>query len=249
MAFRYRNGIGYSLRIDWASDRSNQLLQLMKSLTTVVPDSRLRWRPGSGLLLVWLLLVWLLPALAPAALAQTDRIALDDSTPALVLPGPLPTALDDPTLPAQAWLQRPFAPEQYGVSLQPGPDTYWHRLQLEGRFSDSAPRDLHLVADTHLLRHLEFYLFDGDQLILHQRAGLLDAVDRGDHYGGIHLDFSLRQGQTLTLLIRKQNNGPAILPLTLYNEAAFAIQQRNQYLFWGGVVAVLLALYMVFYFV
>lgn len=235
-------GIGYSLRIDWASIRSNQLSRLMKSLTTVVPDQRLRWRPGSGLLLAWLLCCWLLPPLAPLAAGQTDVIVVDDSSTALALPGPLPTALDDPTLPIGAWLQRPFTPDLYGISLQPGPDTYWHRLQLEGRFGDTKPRDWHLVADTHLLRHLEFYLFDGDQLILHQRAGLLDAVDRAGRYSGIHLDFSLRQNQTLTLLIRKQNNGPAILPLTLYSEAAFAVQQRNQYLFWGGVITVLLAL-------
>ncbi|HVK99706.1 MAG TPA: EAL domain-containing protein [Dongiaceae bacterium] len=198
------------------------------------------WRPAPALLLIWLVCAWIL---APAANAQPEGwFGVDDTLSALALPGPLPTAPAEVELPAPAWLERPFSTALYQDSLRPGDQAFWHRLTLEGRFSDPAPRALHLAAEVHLLRHLEFYLFDGTQLIQHQRAGLLDEVDRSGRYTGIHLDFTLRQGQQLTLLIRKQNDGPAILPLTLYNQTAFAQQQRNQYLFWGGIIAMLLAL-------
>ncbi len=193
------------------------------------------WRqPG---LWLGLLLCWLLPLASIAT-----PLHLDDRTRTLALADPLPTAREDAERPPQAWLAQTFDPALFAASVKPGPDAYWHRLEFRGHFPDNAPRRFHLVVDSHLLRHLEFFLFDGDRLLQQQAAGLLDPIPRDGDYTGIHLDFSIHDGQTLTLLIRKQNDGPAILPLTLYGDDDFAHQQKQQHLFWGGVIAMLLAL-------
>lgn len=190
-----------------------------------------------------LLLCLLLCLLPPTARAGTvTPLPLDDQTRSVTIADALPTAREDAERPAEAWLSQPFDPALFAASLQPGPDAHWHRLEFRGQFGDATPRRFHLVVDSHILRHLEFFLFDGAQLIQQQSAGLLDPIPRSADYTGIHLDFSIHNGQTLTLLIRKQNNGPAILPLTLYSSEEFAHQQKQQHLFWGGVIAMLLAL-------
>lgn len=195
------------------------------------------WRQAR--LWLWLLLCALLPV---TVMGADGTLQLNDQTRQITITDALPTLREQAERPPPQWLAETFDSSAFAASLKPGPDAYWHRLELHGQFADDRPRTFHLVMDNPLLRHLSFFLFDGDRLIQQQEAGLLDPVDRRGDYTGIHLDFTIRHGQHLTLLIRRQNDGPSILPLTLYDDTAFARQQKNQHLFWGGTIAALLAL-------
>jgi EAL domain-containing protein (putative c-di-GMP-specific phosphodiesterase class I)/GGDEF domain-containing protein len=168
-------------------------------------------------------------------------IMLSSDVVSLSIDRHLPSAREDTPHPPQHWLQQPFDQSLYADSIRPNANAYWHRIQFQGRFSDEQPHRFHLVLNNHILPYLTFYLFDGSRLIKSLPAGLRNS-QHDSSYSGIHLNFDIQHNQVLTLLIRKQSPGPAIMPLSIFSEAGFARQQKRQYLFWGAVLAVLLAL-------
>lgn len=147
-----------------------------------------------------------------------------------------------------------FSPSLYPESLTPSPDTYWHRIQFQAKFDHAEPKSYMLHIGTHINRHLDLFLFEGERLLKQQSLGLLaqSRLDNtpGKKYQGPNFQFNIHSGQVLTLLIRKQNDGPAIAPITLYTSNEYQNFISQQSMLWGAAIAVLaaLALYNAFVF-
>lgn len=195
----------------------------------------------------WLCLLLLLALCHRPVLAQSWPVQVTADTEAVLLPTPLPTLQDERAIPAAEWLQVEMGSDLYADSIRPSPDTYWHRLTFKATFADPAPRIFYLVADTHILRHLVFFVFRNGALLHQQREGLREIAGRPGHeghrhYQGIVVPLEMHDGDTLTILIRKQSDGPSILPLRLLNADAFQVHQQHQFMTWGGMLAILLVL-------
>ncbi|MEZ5505852.1 MAG: EAL domain-containing protein [Gammaproteobacteria bacterium] len=195
----------------------------------------------------WLCLLLLLALCHRPVLAQSWPVQVNADTVSLLLPTPLPTVQDERAIPAAEWLQAEMGSDLYADSIRPSPDTYWHRLTFTAAFNDPAPRTFYLVADTHILRHLVFFVFRNGALLHQQQEGLREVRGQPDHaahrhYHGIVVPLEIHDGDTLTILIRKQNDGPSILPLRLLNADAFEVHQQHQFMTWGGLLAILLVL-------
>jgi len=195
----------------------------------------------------WVCLLLLLALCHRPVLAQSWPVQVTADTEAVLLPTPLPTLQDERAIPDTAWLQATLGSDLYGASLKASPDTYWHRLTFTAAFNDPAPRTFFLVADTHILRYLGFFVFRNGELVFEQREGLREIASRPEHdahrhYHGIVVPLEMRDGDTTTILIRKQNDGPAILPLRLLDNDAFEVHQQHQFMTWGGLMAILLVL-------
>lgn len=181
------------------------------------------------------------------ALAQSWPLRVTAHTESVMLPQPLPTRQDNPALNPADWLAQPFDSALYPASIKPSPDVYWHKLTLVADFPATDSRRFYLVADTHILRHLSFFVFRDGQLLGQQNRGLRTTAETSDsdthrHYRGIVVPLDMRGGDTLTILIRKQNDGPSILPLRLLSEHGFEAHQQHQFMTWGGLMAILLVL-------
>lgn len=196
-------------------------------------------RARAAIRTVWCCLLVLVAAwIAPV---HAWPLLVTDATATVSVPAPLPTLREDTPLAAETALQQAFTTAPYAASIQPSPHYYWYRLDIQAQLGDSGPRRFYLSTDTHILRHLDFYIFRGDTLIQQQRNGLLDSAPVAD-YTGIYLTLDLQANDQVTVLIRKQNDGPGILPLRLLSETAFAAEQQRLFMVWGAIVAVLLVL-------
>lgn len=161
------------------------------------------------------------------------------------LNGPLPTLISEygQTLSPQERLQQSYSLDAFQASNAPSPFSSWHKLSLVGSFNSPYAQERILNVDTHILRHLNVYLFDGGKLIQQKKLGLLAEEHRqGDQYTGPTFRFYIHSGQTLTLLIEKQNDGPAILPMTIYTADGFNEQVRFMDSFWASVISILIAM-------
>lgn len=138
--------------------------------------------------------------------------------------------------------------DNFADSTKPGRHAYWHKLTLRGNFNDQQTKTFHLVFETHILRHLSVYLFDNDQLIKSSGLGLINNTHSRIPYQGPVFSFSIKTGDELTLLIRKQNEGPLLAPFTIYDEPSFSRYSNFTFFYWGIAIALLvvLALYNTF---
>lgn len=158
---------------------------------------------------------------------------------------PLPTLINTQALdqPPEYWLKQDYSIEEFWPSNQPSPHASWHKLELTAQFNGPYSQGRIISIETHILRHLNLYLFDGEKLIRHAKLGLLDRTINPDSpFTGTNFLFYIQNNQTLTLLIEKQNNGPAILPMSLYSEDGFNKQVRLQDFFWASIISILVAM-------
>lgn len=196
--------------------------------------------PGTA---CWLAVALLLFLAASPAVAQSV-IALDDKTTHWALNAALPTRVAERGDEPQQIVGAAFNKALFADSINEGPQAYWHRIQLRGEFTDASPRQFSLVIKNLVLQHLDVYLFDGDKLVTSRSMGVADNGDADDHLVPA-FDFSIAHGQQLTLLLRKQTLGSAILPAVIYSEAGFNRYLSKRHLFVGGVAIflVVVALY------
>ena len=178
------------------------------------------------------------------------ELLLDDSD-SLSIPPSLPTLLtarDSGYQDPKHFLTQDYSPDLYNQAIQPGPDTSWHKIELVGQFSAQSAQQKVLVVNTHILRNLSFYLFEGERLIQSRHLGLDNGQQREWPYHSPHFPFQIQDGQRLTLLVMMQTDGPGLMPMEIYSQAYYQKITRMQDIFWGAVIAVLLAtaLYNVF---
>ena len=176
---------------------------------------------------------------------DAPHIPLTSAMPSLITDGPI-----TPSTSSGYWLEQDYRQDQYEAAIQPSAYASWHKITLLGRFNDNNPRDKVIVFNTHYLKHFRFYLFEKNKLIASKQLGILDDHSRIDspylhhsqHYNSPHFHLQIKNNQRLTLLINKQNDGPSILPLDIYSGDEYDNITRQQNIFWGGVIAVLLAM-------
>jgi EAL domain-containing protein (putative c-di-GMP-specific phosphodiesterase class I) len=178
--------------------------------------------------------------------AQAYEITVDDRN-SIDIDGALPSLLVKTDEPIQANQLQLFNPDQYSESIKPGPTGSWHKIILIPNFKSNPPQHRSIVVNSHIIRHLHFYLYDKGELIKRDEIGLIDknsilseTITNG--YMGPTFDFYIQNGTPLTLLLYKQNNGPGILPMTLYNTEGLRENERELNFFWGGVICVLLVM-------
>ena len=172
------------------------------------------------------------------------EVVLDEQT-RIQLSQPLPTVinLNNAKHSPEYWLNQPFSLEAFVASTQPSPHTSWHKFTVKGQFDGPYSQKRIIDVESHILRHLHIYIFDGNKLINHKKLGLLDrTLDPIEDFTGNQLAFYLHNNQQLTVLIEKQNDGPAILPMSIYNEDGFHKLVRFQDTFWASIISVLIAM-------
>lgn len=189
----------------------------------------------------WQCLLILLAALVLSPSLCAAPLLVTDLTQAVILDEPLPTLEEITPAPAKDWLNQPFDIQVFPASIEPSANFFWHKLELKGSFSGAEQRRFFLSVDIDFLRHLEFYVFQNGTLIQHQLSGLRDASDK-QHYNGIFLPLDLHKGEVTTVLIRKQNDGPAILPLRLLNASEFNRAQQTRSMVWGALIGILVVM-------
>ncbi len=167
-----------------------------------------------------------------------------DERPSLAIQQSLPTLLIESTQEQNNplhFLKQSYSPDLYEQAIQPSPDTSWHKVELLGQFSDQSPRQKVLVVNTHILRNLSFYLFEGERLIDSKHLGLDSNQQQEWPYHSPHFSFQIQDSQRLTLLIKMQSDGPGLMPIKIYSQAHYQKVTRMQDIFWGAIIAVLLA--------
>ena len=175
-------------------------------------------------------------------------IVLDDTSPTPIQID-IPTAItdkyttEDPTF----WLKEDYSDKHYSDSLKPNPSVYWYKLNLQTTWPQDESRNRILILESHILRHASFHLFEGETLIKSKSLGLNDHnTEIDDHMGlnfkGSFIELPLNGEAQYTLLIRKQNDGPGLLPLTLLTPEDFENDIYVRNLFWGGVMAILIVM-------
>jgi EAL domain-containing protein (putative c-di-GMP-specific phosphodiesterase class I) len=176
--------------------------------------------------------------------AQAYDITVDDRN-SISIEGALPSLLVNTDQPIRANQLQLFNTDQFSESIKPSPTGSWHKIILKPNFKSNQPQHRTIVVNSHIIRHLHFYLYDKGELIKRDEIGLIDknsilAETITNGYQGPAFDFYIQNGSPLTLLLYKQNNGPGILPMTLYSNEGLQENQRKLNFFWGGVVCVLL---------
>lgn len=174
----------------------------------------------------------------------SDVLIIDDS-PMRPFPGPFPALVTDSNQASNPthWLDQAFLVENFPLTLQQGPNSSWYKIKLKGQFQDNQPKTRIIVAQTHVLRLLNFYLFENNTLIKRANLGVLDAHLWDDTtYKGPNFQFDIRNGQELTLLIEKQSNGPSVLPMIIYDPIEYKSHTRFQDAFWASIISILFAM-------
>lgn len=201
------------------------------------------WR----LLFILLGIIWLNQSWANVSLIL-------DQEPVISINMAIPTARADSARTDSAqiqsplyWNQQAFDIEAYTDSLKPNPDVYWYKLQLTTSWPKNQKQTRYIVLESYILRHATFYLLQDNQIITQAALGLNDSdtlmnTDHGLTFKGSFFKFELSGESTYTLLIRKQNDGPGLLPLTIYDEPSFENYINTRNLFWGGIMAVLVVM-------
>jgi|GEM_PF-1951345 len=192
----------------------------------------------------WFITCVLLLVFAP--LGQALELVLDER-PSINVDESFPSLLvENDTLPTPEQLKQ-FSVEAYSQSIQPSPNGSWYKINLVGQFIHQEPQKRTIKVDSHILRHLQFYLFDGDTLIKQEQLGIVDTHNlltpsNTSQYQGPSFQFYIQNNKPLTLLIYKQNNGPSILPMTIYTDEGLKEVERKTNFFWGGVIFTLIVM-------
>ncbi|MDG3085079.1 EAL domain-containing protein [Vibrio hannami] len=185
---------------------------------------------------LWVVLVLLSHSLSASGLR------IDDDFKHLNLPPPLATLVDHNDRNAEQIFElTTFNSKLYQTSINPNTDNYWYKIEL---FASqlSNPKDLALVSQNHLLQHLDIYLFRDGELIQSKLLGIHSRPATNELYQGVVFKFTMAPKEQITLLIRKQSDGPAILPLSLMDTQTFEDTQTQTLLFWGATIGIFLAL-------
>ncbi|MDV7102812.1 EAL domain-containing protein [Vibrio sp. TH_r3] len=169
-------------------------------------------------------------------------ITINDSFKQLNLKGSLHTALDiQRSSVEQIQVSAIFETSLYQQSISPNNDVYWYRIDVSANQLNQ-PKALVLVSENHLLQFLDVYLFKQDQLVNSIKLGVNDRPVSQAIYTGDAFRFSIDSKQTLTLLIRKQSDGPVIMPLSLMDEQTFKYTEFATLFLWGCAIGIFLAL-------
>jgi EAL domain-containing protein (putative c-di-GMP-specific phosphodiesterase class I) len=140
-----------------------------------------------------------------------------------------------------------FSTKSFPQSIQPGKQGSWYKVRLNAKFINKQPQRRTIAIDSHIIRHLHFYLYDEGTLIKSEQLGITDENNIIHHtdiseYQSPYFQFYIQNDQPLTLLIYKQNDGPSILPMTIYNDEGLKQKERVINFFWGGIICVLLVM-------
>ncbi|MFC1236240.1 EAL domain-containing protein [Vibrio sp. F74] len=185
---------------------------------------------------LWVCLLFLSHSLLAA------NLSIDDHFKELNLKVPLATAIDTNASSAEHMLEFvTFNTELYPQSMSPNTESYWYKIDLSAIHLNQ-PKKLALVSQSHLLQHLDVYLFRQGVLLQSEQLGINDRPASQAFYKGVVFEFSIAENDNLTLLIRKQSDGPAIMPLSLMDGQAFNHYEFKTLFLWGGVIGVFLAL-------
>ncbi len=128
----------------------------------------------------------------------------------------------------------------YSESVAPGPAAFWHKLEFKN--TSRAPLAVNTVIETHHLRYLDLFLYQDNTLIKSKALGAMNQSVTDQIYQGPTFRFTIQPDESLTLLIRKENEGSKILPISFYNDERFQQSLYLKYLFWGAAIALLIAL-------
>ncbi|WP_144392073.1 EAL domain-containing protein [Pleionea sediminis] len=172
-----------------------------------------------------------------------SQIVIDDNFSKLFFSTPIQTLKETHSeLPEEIIHSIRFEEKTFNESMDIGYNAYWYKLSVSGDLNQLDSKTLHLVFSTHHLRHLDVFLYENKTLIKSQALGLLSESPSNGLYKGPTFRFKINKNQKLTILIRKQNDGSNISPLTLYDNEAFNEALFLKYLLWGGAIALLCAL-------
>jgi hypothetical protein len=135
---------------------------------------------------------------------QAYKITVDDRN-SISIEGALPSLLVKTDQPIQANQLQLFNSDQYSESIKPSPNGSWHKITLIPNFKSNQPQHRTIVVNSHIIRHLHFYLYDKGELIKRDEVGLIDknsilseTITNG--YQGPAFDFYIQNGSPLTLL-------------------------------------------------
>lgn len=177
-----------------------------------------------------------------------QALVLDDQD-LISIPKNIPTALDKRPhiIKAHKRLRDTYDPSLYAESIKPNANVYWYRLDLKGQFEQADVQKKFLVLENHIIRHLTFFVFHEGKLIKEKQVGLNDPLNPAAQnppppFKGSYIEFDIKNNQNITILIRKKNDGPGILPLSVYSEAGFEKWNKDRHLFWGAVMGILIAM-------
>lgn len=199
---------------------------------------------GLGFMNKPFLLIFLLLTLASAG--HGFELVIDEST-SIDIENELPSLITDTDAALTPDQLKQFSTRFYNDSIQASPKGSWYRIQLKAKFLNSQPQRRTITVNSHILRHLHFYLYDQNTLIKKEQLGILDPENLLPHtqaseYQSPYFQFYIENDRPLTLLIYKQNNGPAILPMTIYNDEGLKQKERKMNFFWGGIICVLIVM-------
>lgn len=140
-----------------------------------------------------------------------------------------------------------FSTDNFAQSIQPSKNGSWYKIRLKANFVNNQPQRRTIAINSHIIRHLHFYLYDQAELIKSEQLGIIDPDNIIQHtdiseYQGPYFQFYIQNNRPLTLLIYKQNNGPSILPMTIYNDDGLKQKERKINFFWGGIICVLMVM-------
>lgn len=177
---------------------------------------------------------------------QALELVLDEQ-PSITINATFPSLIvENDSLPTPKQLTQ-FSVDDYSQSIQPSQNGSWYKIELKSNFVKQEPQKRTIKIDSHILRHLRFYLFDGDTLIKEEQLGIIDhdnllSGSDASQYQGPSFQFFIQNNKPLTLLIYKQNNGPSILPMTIYDDDGLKQIERKTNFFWGGVIFTLIVM-------
>jgi len=168
--------------------------------------------------------------------------------PEIIIDAPVPTAIAGSSrrTPLDA-LSLSYSVSDYPQSIMPGSPASWHKIRIVASSELIAPTQKYVVVDNAILRHLSFYLLSKGHVMAERHMGLVDEQNpqrngRPLDYKGNVFSFMMQPGEQYTLLIYKQNDGPSILPIRIYDESEFTTHIELRNLFWGGIMAVLIVM-------
>lgn len=178
--------------------------------------------------------------------AQARELVLDDN-PVHEISTPMLSLQVKSADPLNRRQRKQFSFDHYDDSIKPSKHGSWHKITLNSNFSSDQPQRRTLVVNSHIIRHLHFYLYDQGTLIKYEELGNADEnniIRDSDisEYQSPYFQFYMQNNNPLTLLIYKQNDGPAILPMAIYTDEGLKKNERKIQFFWGGIICVLLVM-------
>lgn len=181
-----------------------------------------------------------------ASVGQALELVIDESL-SIHIEDDLPSLITETDTPLTLEQIKSFSLQYYNDSIQPSSNGSWYKIRLRANFLNSQPQRRTIAVNSHIIRHLHFYLYDENTLIKKEELGILDSENllahtQASEYQSPYFQFFIENDRPLTLLIYKQNNGPAILPMTIYNDEGLKQKERKMNFFWGGIICVLIVM-------